>query len=244
MEGLIISKTESGTAKEVECKLCDDMGYILTRDNAGREYAEECTCQEKARLEQILRNSGIAEAFKRRNFNNFKTLDSKATEMKEKALQYVKEFDDTKSFFVAGIVGSGKSHITIAIANEFMNKGIAVRYAQYGDMVRELLSCRQDNTNYHTVANKYKNARVLLIDDLFKGAVTEWNGIKRLNSRDIEMLFDIINYRYMKQKPIIVSSEFLPQELLEFDEGIVSRIIEMSEGFVITITDKTMNRRI
>lgn len=47
---------------------------------------------------------------------------------------------------------------------------------------------------------------------------------------DINIMFEIINYRYLKNKPIIISSELIQSKLLDFDEAVGSRIIEMCKG--------------
>ena len=72
---------------------------------------------------------------------------------------------------------------------------------------------------------------VLLIDDLFKG---------KLSESDINIVFEIINYRYLNFLPIIVSSEFNINRLLSFDEGVGSRIYEMCKDYVVEI-EKDMN---
>ena len=79
---------------------------------------------------------------------------------------------------------------------------------------------------------KYQVCEVLLIDDLFKG---------RLNESDVNIMFEIINYRYLNFLPIIVSSEFTIEKMLEFDEGIGSRIYEMSKDYVVEIKNDIRN---
>lgn len=47
---------------------------------------------------------------------------------------------------------------------------------------------------------------------------------------DVNIMFEIINYRYLNNKPIILSSELIQDRLLDFDEAVGSRIIEMCKG--------------
>ena len=88
---------------------------------------------------------------------------------------------------------------------------------------------------YNKYLNRYKNARVLLIDDLFKGNITP---------SDINIIFEIINYRYFNNKPIIVSTEKYKSDLLKIDEAIGSRILEMCDKFNIEVRGKGLNYRI
>ena len=48
-------------------------------------------------------------------------------------------------------------------------------------------------------------------------------------------MFEIINYRYINKLPIIVSSEYSIDELLNFDEAIGSRIYEMCKDYLVEI---------
>jgi DNA replication protein DnaC len=80
-----------------------------------------------------------------------------------------------------------------------------------------------------------KNARVLFIDDLLKGKV---------NESDINIMYEIINFRYLQRTPIIISTEKSIEELLAFDEAIASRLIEMSKGNIITFDDSVPNYRL
>lgn len=81
------------------------------------------------------------------------------------------------------------------------------------------------------------SVEVLIIDDLFKG---------KINESDINIVFEIVNYRYMNMNnlPIIVSSEFTSENLLYFDEGVGSRIIEMCKDYVVEIEGKENSYRV
>ena len=46
-------------------------------------------------------------------------------------------------------------------------------------------------------------------------------------------MFEIINYRYLNFMPVIVSSEFPIEKILDFDEGIGSRIYEMCRDYIV-----------
>jgi DNA replication protein DnaC len=83
-----------------------------------------------------------------------------------------------------------------------------------------------DQEYYSKTISKYKTCEVLLIDDLFKG---------KINESDINIVFEIINYRYLNFLPIIVSSEFVIDRLLAFDEGVASRVYEMCKDYVVEI---------
>ncbi len=102
----------------------------------------------------------------------------------------------------------------------------------YRDVITKIKQNVIDEKKYASTILKYQVCEVLLIDDLFKG---------RLNESDVNIMFEIINYRYLNFLPIIVSSEFTIEKMLEFDEGIGSRIYEMSKDYVVEIKNDIRN---
>ena len=134
-----------------------------------------------------------------------------------------------------GQVGSGKTHLSLAIANELMDSGVGVVYMPFRDVIIKVKQNIMDDVYYHKAMNRYKNARVLLIDDLFKGSISK---------SDINIMFEIINHRYFNNLPVIVSTEKSFDELIEIDEAVGSRIVEMSKNHLVQIKGKKLNYRI
>lgn len=221
------------------CPKCKDVEWIIDPDT---NTARECECREKKIYQRILEASGISSAFLARNFSNFKIEKNPRVlgEAKNKAIKYVKDFEanignKNNSIAFLGQVGSGKTHLTMAIANELMKKNIGVLYMQYREAIMQLKQNAMDEEEYQRQINKYKAARVLLIDDLYKGKTTD---------SDYNIMFEIINYRYLKAAPIIISSELNTIQLLENDEAIGSRIIEMCKGNIIEFEGVNLNHRL
>jgi DNA replication protein DnaC len=100
--------------------------------------------------------------------------------------------------------------------------------------VTEIKQCVNDYNSYQEKINTYKKADCLLIDDMLKGKNTD---------ADINILFEIINHRYLNNLPLIVSSEKTADQLLGFDEAVMSRLIEMSRGHIIEIYGSQYNHR-
>jgi len=224
------------------CNKCKDVGYTKKNVN-GYTQLVKCECEIKKEAKEMLEHSGLSEAYLSKRINDYKVTHEQQKQAKEMAIKYVKEFDN-QSMGIFGQVGAGKTHLTVAVANALMTKNIPVRYAQYGEMINKLISAKKDSQNYIAEGCKYKNVKVLLIDDLFKGAITNWNGVKTINKMHVEIVFDVINYRYLNKKATIISCELIPQELLEIDEGIASRIMEMTKEFRTVFTEKKLNYRI
>ena len=101
----------------------------------------------------------------------------------------------------------------------------------YRDVITKIKQNMLDAEYYSKLISKYQTCEVLLIDDLFKG---------KINESDINIMFEIINYRYLNFLPIIVSTEFNIDRLLSFDESVGSRLYEMCKDYVVEI-EKDMN---
>lgn len=194
-------------------------------------------------MKKILEQSGISEEFQKLSVNTYKPYNQATNEAKTTAINYINQFDsilDTRNNSTAyiGQVGAGKTHLSIAIANNLMSRGIPVRYMSYRDVIpqiKQLLMNHDSEEDYQTEIRKYKSCKVLLIDDLFKGKITE---------SDKSIMFEIINHRYLNKQPIIVSSEYTPERLLDFDEAIGSRIIEMCRNFLVVFKGGENNYRL
>lgn len=149
-----------------------------------------------------------------------------------------KEIEKTKhnSILFCGQPGAGKTHLSIALANNFIKKdNKKVVYMPYRSVITTLKQNILDKEYYKNLVSKYQMAEILLIDDLFKGKV---------NETDINIMFEIINHRYINKLPIICSTEYLVEEMLSFDEAIGSRIYEMSKGFIVEVRGKENNYRL
>jgi DNA replication protein DnaC len=105
----------------------------------------------------------------------------------------------------------------------------------YRDVITTIKQNMLDSDYYKKTLVKYQTADILLIDDLFKGKITE---------ADTNIVFEIINYRYLNKLPVIISSEHLVEKLLGIDEAIGSRIYEMCKDFIIEIEGKENNYRL
>lgn len=77
-------------------------------------------------------------------------------------------------------------------------------------------------------------AAVLYIDDMLKGKLTE---------TDVNVMYEIVNYRYMNNLPLIASTEKDLEGLLVFDEATGSRIIEMCRDNIVFLKGKKLNYR-
>lgn len=212
-------------AIEYQCKKCRDLGYIFQEDEKGYTVATPCECIEKRQIKEKLEGCGLTDSFKKKTFSTFKTDTEHQKQAKLRAMSYCKKFKEEKgSFLLTGNPGTGKTHLGIAIMMQLVNQNVGCRYAEYISLIMRLKQCCMDPINYNKEINEYKNCTVLFLDDLLKGQTSE---------ADRKYIYEIINYRYMTEKPIIVSTEKSLDELMNYDAAITSRIIEMCRENII-----------
>lgn len=235
-EGQNYSDKSENSIIDYKCTKCKDRLFVELSDGS---YAP-CECRQLRIAEDKLKASGISEEFRKMRFENFNYEKSiEVMEAYAKAKSYSKNFKVIRaarrnSMMIMGQVGSGKTHLAMAVSNLLLDKSVGVIYMPYRSIITKIKQCITDEENYQREIRMYKEAQVLLIDDLFKGRITE---------SDINIIYEIVDYRYFKNLPIVVTTEKTIDDLLSIDEAIGSRLYEMSKDYVITMKGKELNYR-
>jgi DNA replication protein DnaC len=218
-----------------------DTGWILIDRPHSAPLAKSCECRDIERVKNQWKAAGINPEKSKQTFGSFEVWNEYSLKAKEIATGYYKDFQSIRSnrrnsIMLCGQVGSGKTHLCVALALNFLTKNIKVVYMPYRDIITSIKQNMLDDEFYKKTVSKYQTCDVLLVDDLFKG---------KINDSDINIMFEILNYRYLNQLPIIVSTEFTVEKLLSFDEAIGSRIYEMCKDYIVEIgRDKNNNYRL
>lgn len=219
-------------------KCCDNGGYIIKKNDI--EYYNECECFKNTRSDRLFKASQITFEFRKKTFNSWDSscLDDDVRNARIASQDYACNFEDIKtrrhnSIALLGQSGAGKTHLLMAIANQLMDNGIQVFYFPFVEGFNDLKS---DFDNLNNRIEKMQKAEVLFIDDLFKGR-------KDSTQFQVEQMFGVVNYRYMNNLPMLISSEKLIEDLIQIDEALGSRIYEMSKDYVIELIGKKLNYR-
>ena len=221
-----------GNLGYTSCDICKNRGYIAYIDG---DYirTRECECMKKRRSVRIIKQSGIEEMINTYTFSKFDEKEKSAEVIKKKAIEFLK-VGKGRWFVVTGKPGTGKTHICTALARELMLKGIETRCILWREKAPRLKAMINDREEYEKELEDLKTVDVLMIDDFWKGTVTD---------ADINLAFEIINGRYNSKKlTTIISSEKSIEDILSIDEAIGSRIYEKSNGFCFNA--KGVNRRL
>lgn len=215
-------KTKNTDISTATCKLCNDVGFIFYQKD-GYLYSDKCKCRIAKEHQEMLERSGLSVFLKSRTFDSFKAITSEQKAVKQQCKECVAR---NKSAIISGQIGSGKTHLAIAMLLEYAKQGKYIKYANYLELVRNLSQNAMDKEYYYKLINSYKNIGVLAIDDLFKGATSEAQ--KRY-------IYEIVDYRYNTQKITITTTEKSIDELFEVDEAVASRLVQMANGFIVSM---------
>ena len=223
-----------------ECERCRDNGFITVMED-GVEVAVECGCRQERIARLRLKNSRIPPVMLDIGFREFDCNGDPALEnARKRAILYYQDFEsieDTRrnSLLLCGQSGAGKTHLGMAVCNNLLTRRqVSVVYMAYRNAVTRIKQATTDKEDYYREVGPYCDARLLYIDDLLKGRTTD---------ADLNILYEIINYRYMNTGPMVISTEKTPEQLLDFDEAVGGRILEMCRDHIIRLEGRGLNHR-
>lgn len=221
------------------CDKCQD-GYIFYEVD-GYLKARMCDCRREKEIESILRSSGVSyDEYQSKTLDSFNTNTQVAKEMKAQALKFIGDRKATGIGYF-GKTGTGKTHICIAICQELTKKRMLLhRYFSYRTDIQKIKASYYDTDMYNNLMGKYLSCNVLFIDDLFKFA-TDKNG--NIQTQDLQIMFDVINTRYLNKAITIFSSELSVEEIRKIDEALGSRIYAMIQPYGVRCVGENMRFR-
>lgn len=212
--------------KDGEVKNLMDMKFIFKNNcKCDRERFEKQKQREKEQeIERLKRSCFISMSQWAYTFDNYKGEKDKSYII---AKNYVKEYEQMKKenigLLFCGTVGSGKTYLACCIANALIEEYmIRVKIRNFAQIINDL-----QKSGFDLDKNEYieslTNVSVLILDDL---------GIERDTSYAKEQVYNIVNSRYLKQKPTIFTTNLPYEKIQNSDDGveyerIYSRIIEM-----------------
>lgn len=203
--------------------------------------------EEKRKINELFGNSGMS-----RRAMNCLFRDYEQTPGNEAAFNaftnYAKNFESVlqekrNGLFITGDCGVGKSHLAFATANFLIRNGYSVIAMTMIDLLLKLKSSFSGNEHTEEeILQIYGDCDLLIIDDLGKEKSTEWA---------LQMIYSIVDRRYNAYKPIIITTNFNAEELinrlsysttaLSTAQAIVDRLFEICE--YKTIEGKSFRKR-
>jgi len=239
-----------------DCPICKNKGYIVFINQDGYEAYQTCNCMQIRKNLRRIKASGLENQIKEMTFENYLQTDLSddwQLRCKKAAINYAEQ--GVGWFYISGQNGSGKTHLCTAIAGKFLSHGKQVSYIRWREEIVKIknLVCTD---GYNLRLDNLKCVDVLYIDDFFKSGKRtndsrsyQFGGKESASftvptNADINIAFDLLDYRYINNKPTIISSELFLDEISEIDEAIAGRIRQRSKPYTLLIKrDKSRDFR-
>lgn len=218
----------------IHCDICNNKGWVQVDYRTFRE----CDCIARRQCYMAARDSGLGK-YLTKDQDNYIPTELWQEDCFDKMQRFINQHTKDNVWFVAlGQSGSGKTLIGSIIANHLLfvakRKVLYLTWTDFiGKLKRDMMGEKTNEVSVYL--DKVKKIDVLFIDEL----------LKKYNDTDLRYLIEIINYRYTNNLKTIITSELLPEKLLNIDEATFGRMIEECEGNIITIPyDRKKNYRL
>lgn len=221
----------------VYCKVCHERKDGKALEFFGKQmiFKTACKCdrdreaKEKERQKQleIERLKSICFTSMIQWSYTFENYQGKENQSLIIAKNFVEDYEKMKKENIGllfyGSVGSGKTYLACSIANSLIEQyQISVKIRNFAQIINELQKSSFD-FDKNAYIESLVNTSVLILDDL---------GIERDTSYAKEQVYNIVNSRYLKQKPTIFTTNLSYDTIQNCKDSveyqrIYSRIIEM-----------------
>lgn len=202
------------------CQKCSDSGYTTE--------GKMCSCLRELIFVESVKASGIGRLIERQSFDNFDLGWYAAGEERERmernlgaAKSFAEGFSEANgaNLLFVGKTGTGKTHLSTAIAKLVIERGFSVLY----DSAQNIISAfekdkfRSGYARFEAESEKYLEADLLILDDL---------GAEFSNQFTVSCLYNLLNTRQNKCLSTIVSTNLSPEELsAKYEDRIFSRLV-------------------
>jgi DNA replication protein DnaC len=185
-----------------------------------REFIQEIVLFELKKREE----KSIEKRMKWAKFPYLKTLKefdlSEQTSLSQRQLSQLEELnwmEEQFNLILLGPPGSGKTHLSISLGIEAIQRGFQVMFVTMGELIN-LLKSREFTRKSQVLLNRIESSDLVIIDDLMYMA---------MDQREANLLFHLINHLY-ERSSIILTSNKSPNEWGELlgDEGITTAILD------------------
>lgn len=153
-----------------------------------------------------------------KGFKDFKLSEQESLSQRQfKQLQELNWLEQQYNIILLGPPGTGKTHLSISIGIEAINKGFQVAFITMGELVT-LLKTQEYVRKAQLQMNRLKKSDLVIIDDLMYMA---------MDQREANLFFHLINHLYQRSS-IVLTSNKSPDQWTQLlgDDGISSAILD------------------
>lgn len=222
--------SEDALEPHYSCERCNDTGRY--DDETGRTVL--CDCLKKIRIDVACDELNKTSPLELSSFDNFRldyydtAVENGATtspyERMSKVFAYCKKYAkdfslNSPSIIMRGATGLGKTHLSLAIANQVIQSGFGVIYVSAPMLLSQLEKShfKYDYDTEEETINSLVNCDLLIIDDL---------GTEFQSNYATSTIYNIFNSRLLNRKPTIMNTNLTLKELeSSYSPRFVSRVM-------------------
>lgn len=233
----------------IYCKICNERidGKPIPMLDKPMIIRTACRCDRERKEQEELREKQIEQYRLRQNCfisqnqiaYTFENADEDTDkDIIKKAKNYVKHFEEMRKdnvvLLLYGNVGSGKTYIACSIANAIITEySYTVKMRNFAQILNDLQK-GGFNLDRNEYIEQITNPTLLILDDF---------GIERNTEYALEQIYNVINARYLKARPTIITTNLNFKDIEKEQEDIMlgriySRIIEMCLPLRVTGLDR------
>jgi DNA replication protein DnaC len=231
-----------GLLGDPDCPVCGGIGYVRLDVPVGHPdfgRLEVCTCRQSQvshQIRQRLFAMSNLDELRHLNFENFQPrgmigLSPRQADSLELAYNHSRQFAQSMKgwLLLMGGYGCGKTHLAAAIANFAVSLGVPALFITVPDLLDALRFAYDDpEATFEERFEDIRQAPLLVMDDFGTQNATSWAQ---------EKLFQILNYRYINQLPLVITTN-LPLDDIEprigsrfMDPQLVTRVNILAPDF-------------
>lgn len=216
------------------CKLCNDTGFV---DNV------RCSCFQTRLSRALFQNSNMGKSMTH-TFKDFDPNIYDKPEFGEKMLKLGQKIVESEGNFsvpviiIRGEVGAGKSFFLECVANELLNRNVAVCFMPAFELSQNLLEWHLGAFDTKNLMQQiFIDCDVLILDDL--GTEPIYQNIS------LEYMQNIIDVRIMKNKLTIISTNLHTEEFMErYGDRLASRLVMSSNALKLDLANSDLRKRV
>ena len=230
----------------------DSIEYERCNCNKSKEYWKEIDNKEyeqqkRKRIRNIIntiyKQNYIGRKLQEMHLENF-YFDSSNKNVLDAVNDYINKNKDTMksdSLIIMGKSDTGKTHLAAAIANKLIENDKTVLMERLTNLLDRIRETYENNTkSENELIEIYSNVDMLIIDDL---------GTEKISSWALEKLYTIIQNRYENGLPIIITTRFNKEGLIErfsyskdsnLVDAMISKLYQMCFGIKLKSTKKEL----
>lgn len=204
------------------CDLCQEEQELIALQKKEKAELENKKILENKLIEERFKQALIPPRFKLHNFDTYIATTKEEIDNKQKIIDYTKNFlenfSNGNSIVLAGMVGTGKTHLSCAVANyvikNFNKTALFIDVIDVFAKIKATYSKNSEITEIEAI-NHFIDIDLLILDEF---------GVQYGTEAEKIILFRIINKRYQNLKPTIINTNLSLVDFKKFEPRIFDRL--------------------